>query len=223
MGDPRDVHHPTRDVAAAAAGLAFAWGQAADRAFASALDRPDAYQRTSRLVAALLAALRDRGRGLAPLLEAWEGRQRLLDEVVAADDHLTVAGIDPDAAAGAAFAMRYREALEEHAAEQRLAALAAAPGDGWVVLEEQGPADGDPFVPYRRLEADPSSGRALLVTTRPDETMTACVHAVDELRLDPATGALHAPGETAAAAQEFATAADREAYVETLKHGGPIA
>ncbi|MDA0641037.1 hypothetical protein, partial [Nonomuraea ferruginea] len=166
---------PAPDARQAASELLRLWTAAAERAFAGSAHQPDIYLRTTRLVGAVAQRLRESGRGLEPLVEAWAEHRELVRRVVESSELLTSDGLDVEAVAGAAFAMRYREALEEVTLDDRLAALAqAAPGAGWLVLEESGYRPGDPFVPYRRLEVDPATGRALLVTTRPDETFTAC-------------------------------------------------
>lgn len=214
--DPR----PAGDLRAVAEQLSRLWVATSERAFAAALHQPDVYVRTTRLVSAITQELRRRGRGVGPLLEAWQGRHELVRGVADSDGALTVDGLDAEAIAGAAFAMRYREVLEEITLDDRLAALAAGPRDGgWLVLEESGHAPGDPFVPYRRLEADSRTGRALLVTTRPDETFTSCVHVVEQGVVDLETGRLtaDAAGEPGNAAHEVGTAEEREALVERLR------
>ncbi len=200
--------------------LARAWSAAADRAFASGMADPESYVRTTRLAAAVTAALRARGRGAAPLLAAWAERAELVAEVARSEELLTAAGLDSEAVAGAAFAMRYREVAAELVLDRRLAALAAETADsGWTVVEESGYSPGDPYVPYRRLEVEPTTGHALLVTTRADDGFTACVHAVERLRMDLATGELHPPTADAAGLEppEYPTAEEREAEVARAK------
>lgn len=219
--DPR----PAADLRAAAGQLSRLWAATSERAFATTLHQPDVYVRTTRLVSAITRELRRRGRGFAPLLEAWRGRDELVHDVAGSDGALSVEGLDTEAIAAAAFAMRYREVLEEITLDDRLAALAAGPKDGgWVVLEESGHAPGDPFVPYRRLEADPRTGRALLVTTRPDDTFTTCVHVVERGVVDLETGRLttDAAGEAGNPVHEVGTAEEREALVERLKHSSAV-
>jgi hypothetical protein len=200
--------------------LARGWSAASDRAFATAMTDPESYVRTARLTAAVTAALRARGRGAAPLLAAWSDRAELIAELVASQDLLTTAGLDLEVVAGAAFAMRYREVTVELVHDRRLAVLANLPPDaGWTMLEESGYFPGDPFVPYRRLEVDPTTGGGILVTTRADEQFAACIHAVEAVHLDRATGELQAPpgGDTSDAPEEFATAEQREQQVARIK------
>ena len=67
-----------------------------------------------------------------------------------------LARIDPDLVGRAALALRHREVAAEQASARRVRLLAAARAGqlSWVVLEESGDWAGDPFMPYRRLEAD---------------------------------------------------------------------
>ncbi len=211
---------PAPDARQAASELLRLWTAAAERAFAGSAHQPDIYLRTTRLVGAVAQRLRESGRGLEPLVVAWAEHRELVRRVVESSELLTSDGLDVEAVAGAAFAMRYREALEEVTLDDRLAALAqAAPGAGWLVLEESGYRPGDPFVPYRRLEVDPATGRALLVTTRPDETFTACVHTVERGRIDLETGRLASgePGDGGHVLHEAASAEEREVWVTRLK------
>ena len=87
------------------------------------------------------------------------------------------------------------------------------------MLEESGSSGGDPFVPYRRVEAEPSTGRALLVTTRPDDTFTGCVHEVVTGHIDVRSGALRWDGATDGGGGSCADTASREALASALKRG----
>lgn len=216
IGNPQDPgSSPARTELAA---LSRRWNDAAESAFATVLDRPDHYQRTARMVGALVAALRAEATDASGLLAAWDRRTDLLDTVAAGDDLLTMAGLDPDATAGAAFALRYRELLAVFAAEDRLRALrTTTPENGWVVVEEAGYRPGDPFVPYRRVEVELATGRSILVTTQPDEEFSACLHRVDVATVDLTTGRLR-PHEDASSTRELASEEEREAYVHDLKH-----
>ena len=66
--------------------------------------------------------------------------------------------------------------VAEQVGRRRLAALDDARGRGetWAVLEESGEPAGDPFLPYRRLEVDVATGRALLVSATPDDEFGRC-------------------------------------------------
>ena len=217
-----DLHYPQwsdEDVATAAR-LAADWQTASERAFGVALQQTELYQRTALIVGALFRRIREEGLGPGVLVEAWERRRPLLEEVLAADARLAATGADLELVAGAAFALRYREVVGEIEAAQRLNRLTTGtPRDGWVVLEESGFSPGDPFVAYRRIEAEPSTGRALLVTTRPDDTFTGCVHEIATGHLDATSGELAWDEESAD--DSFTEATTREAAVAELKRRFP--
>jgi hypothetical protein len=228
MSESEDVRNlrPAPDARQAASELLRTWNAAADRAFSAGIHQPDVYLRTTRLVGAVARELRECARGVEPLLDAWREYREFVRRVAESSDLLTADGLDVEAVAGAAFAMRYREVLEQITLDVRLAALAkAAPGVGWLVLEESGYRPGDPFVPYRRLEVDPGTGRALLVTTRPNETFTECVHTVERGSIDLETGRLAAddPGALWYGLHEVASDEEREALVARLKGSGDVA
>jgi hypothetical protein len=215
-----DLHHPTwtnEDIATAER-LAVDWLAASERAFGSAFLDPAAYERTALLVGALLRRLREEGPGPAVLVAAWGRRTALVDELLASDPRLGPARAGHELAAGAAFALRYREVVDQISAAQRLHRLTGSVAqDGWVVLEESGSSDGDPFLPYRRVEAEPATGRALLVTTRPDDTFTGCVHEVVSGHIDGVSGAL-SWDDDGSGGGSCADTASREALASALKH-----
>ena len=64
------------------------------------------------------------------------------------------------------------------------------------MVEETGSADRAPFVPYQRIEAEVSSGRALIISIEPDETLSRAVYRLDQGQIDLATGGLQV-GEAA--------------------------
>lgn len=228
QGDARDYWHPDR---ASLDTLARQWRAASDQAFTAAAHDPQTYIRATRLVGALSAHLRTLGSGAAPLLGAWRRHREIVLRVAADDDLLTTDGVDLATVAAAAFAMRHREVAQEIAADERRAAMSARPADAWSVLEERGYAPGDPFVPYRRLEVHPATGRALLITTAPDENYQVCIHQVQVLAIDAATGELSAAdgdgrpasvgGGQPAPVEEFASASEREAHVARVKTHHP--
>jgi hypothetical protein len=104
-------------------------------------------------------------------------------------------GIGPELVAAAACAMRYREIVTTGAAQRRLTALARARDQGleWTVVEENGDLARAPYIPYQRVEAQVRTGRAVIISVEPDETLTGAVHRIDAADLDLATGTLH-PG-----------------------------
>ncbi len=164
-----------------------------------------------------------------------------------AEDRLTAGlPLPADQVLGAAFATAHPAALERARCRARAAVLARArsvPGDAsetpsgqggstggstggwivdeqpgdWLVIEESGHYDGDPFVPYQRLEVD-ASGGALLISTAPDESMTGCLHQVLALRLDPGSGRLSEPVEGGFEIT-VVTAAERERRAWLLRTG----
>jgi hypothetical protein len=118
----------------------------------------------------------------------------------------------------AALAVRHREVAAEQASARRVRLLAAARARqlSWVVLEESGDSAGDPFMPYRRLEAHATTGQALLVTASPDDDFRACQHAVERVRVDLHTGRVEAPGSPEDPFR-CRLPADREAHAVALR------
>lgn len=213
QAEPRTSEPTLRDLSAQ-------WRAAADRAFSSGLNDPERYARTVRLVRATVDRLQTLPLGADALLSAWSDRAELLGDVIDSDDLLAADGLDLEAVAGAAFAMRYREVAAELVLARRREALAAQETDRvWAVVEEAGPPGGDIFVPYRRLEANLQTGQAILVTTRANEDFTAPVHSVESLHIDRSTGELSSPSEASkdSARQEFTSVEEREQHVEELR------
>jgi hypothetical protein len=179
--------------------------------------RPDVYQRSVTMIQRLLGRLRETCLDLPALVAAHERGGDLVTDLAGEAD----TGIQPDLVAAAACAMRYRELVASLAARGRLAALARArdQGQSWVVVEETGSEDRAPFVPYQRIEAEAGTGRAVIISIEPDETLSRAVHRLDEGQIDLVTGGLRI-GEAIGSYLDpdaFA-AALREARPET---GGP--
>ncbi len=189
-----------------------AWDEAEARLFPTIMARPDLYQQSVSMIQRLLGRLRDTCLDLPSLLAAHERGGDLVDELAGGAD----AGIQPDLVAAAACAMRYRELVASLAAEGRLAALARARSEGrsWEVLEETGSEDRAPFVPYQRIEAEVGTGRAVIISIEPDETLSRAVHRLDHGQVDLATGALRI-GEA------IGTYLDREAFAAALRGARP--
>jgi hypothetical protein len=57
-------------------------------------------------------------------------------------------------------------------------------------VEETGSADRAPFVPYQRIEAEVGTGRAVIISIEPDETLVRAVHRLDRGQIDLVTGGL---------------------------------
>src|SRR5215472_8465507 len=163
------------------------WDQAEAKLFPLVMARPDVYERALRMIAELAARLRDTCPDVPALLAAHERGAGLVTE--------PSPGIGPELVAAAACAMRYREIVTTGAAQRRLAALALARDQGldWAVVEENGDPARAPYIPYQRVEAHVRSGRAVIISVEPDETLTGAVHRIDAADLDLATGGLR-PG-----------------------------
>jgi hypothetical protein len=167
------------------------WDQAEARLFPTIMARPDVYQQAVGLIQRLLGRLRETCPDLPALLAAHERGGHLVDDLDGSDEGAD-AGIQPDLVAAAACAMRYRELVASLAAQGRLTALARArdQGEPWVVVEETGSMSHAPFVPYQRIEAETGTGRAVIISIEPDETLSRAVHRLDHGQVDLATGGL---------------------------------
>ena len=165
------------------------WDQAEARLFPLIMARPEVYQQAVSMISQLAARLRETCPDLTALIAAHE---RGGDLATSELPGLATAGIQPDLLAAAACATRYRELVASQAAQRRLAALAQAREQGlsWAVVEETGSADRVPYIPYQRIEAEVSSGRAVVVSIEPDETLSRAVHRLDEGQIDLVTGGL---------------------------------
>jgi hypothetical protein len=164
-----------------------AWDEAEARLFPTIMARPDVYQQSVGLIQELLGRLRETCGDLPALLAAHERGGDLVGELSPGAE-----AIQSDLVAAAACAMRYRELVASLAASGRLSALARARSEGrlWAVVEENGSEDRAPFVPYQRVEAEVGTGRAVIVSIEPDETLSRAVHRLDRGEIDLATGAL---------------------------------
>jgi hypothetical protein len=188
------------------------WDEAEARLFPTIMARPDVYQQAVSLIQRLLGRLRETCLDLPSLLAAHERGGDLVDELGEGAD----AGIQPGLVAAAACAMRYRELVASLAARGRLAALARARdrGESWAVVEETGSVDRAPFVPYQRIEAEVGTGRALIISIEPDETLSRAVHRLDEGQIDLVTGGLQI-GEA------VGSYLDRDAFSAALSEARP--
>jgi hypothetical protein len=170
------------------------WDEAEARLFPQVMARPDLYQQSISMIGRILGRLRETCQDLPTLVAAHERGGGLAAEDPAAEDQASSVadGVRPDLVAAAACAMRYRELVASQAAHDRLAALARARAEGlpWVVVQETGSPDRAPYVPYQRIEAEVASGRAVIVSIEPDETLSRAVHRLDEGWIDGLTGRL---------------------------------
>ncbi len=192
-----------------------AWRRGEEQLYAAALGQPDGYAEAVELVGRTLQHLRTVASDAGTLLAAAARG----GEVVAGLAGDRPVGVDLARVAQAALALRHRELVAAQSALDRVRALAASREHGgtWVVLSESGDPAGDPVRPYRRLEADARSGRALLVTTAPDEDLRGCVHAVEALHVDLSTGALSEAGAAGVAATLHAGVEAREQQVDRVR------
>ena len=58
------------------------------------------------------------------------------------------------------------------------------------MVEENGEAERAPYLPYQRVEAEPGTGRAVIVSIGPDETLSRAVYRLDAAQIDLSSGAL---------------------------------
>jgi hypothetical protein len=188
------------------------WDEAEARLFPTIMARPDVYQQAVSLIQRLLGRLRETCLDLPSLLAAHERGGDLVDELAEGAD----AGLQRGLVAAAACAMRYRELVASLAAQGRLAALARArdQGEAWAVVEETGSEDRAPFVPYQRIEAEVGTGRALIISIEPDETLSRAVHRLDQGQIDLVTGGLQI-GEA------VGSYLDRDAFTAALREARP--
>lgn len=184
------------------------WDEAEARLFPTIMARPDVYQQAVSLIQQLLGRLRETCLDLPSLLAAHERGGDLVDELAEGAD----AGIQPGLVAAAACAMRYRELVASLAVQGRLAALTRArdQGESWAVVAETGSEDRAPFVPYQRIEAEPGTGRAVIISIEPDETLSRSLYRLDRGQIDLATGGLQV-GEA------VGSYLDRDAFAAALR------
>ena len=164
------------------------WDEAEARLFPLVMAQPELYQQALGAIRQLLERLRETCQDLPALLAAHERGSGLLEGAEMPE----VPGVRPALIAAAACATRYRELVAELAAAARLAALARAREQGlpWTVVEENGQPERAPYVPYQRVEAEVRSGRAVIVSIGPDETLSRAVYRLDAGQIDVASGAL---------------------------------
>jgi hypothetical protein len=136
---------------------------------------------------------------------------------------VSAADLDLALVARAALAMRYREVRGEQSVLRRLRLIAEARRDGqlWVVLEEAGYPEGDPFLPYHRLEVEVGTGRALLVSATADDDFRDVHHTVQAVQVDLDNGIVQ-ESQAREPADTFPDAAAREARVSAVKARGRI-
>ena len=198
-----------------------AWDQAEAQLFPTIMARPDVYQQSVTLIRHLAGKLRESCADLPSLLAAHERGGALVDDLPGAGvwadaagirADLAGAGIRPDLVAAAACAMRYRELVASLAAQGRLAALARArdQGQSWTVAGETGSEDRAPYVPYQRIEAEAGTGRAVIISIEPDETLSRALYRLEQGQIDLATGGLRI-------GEDIGSYLDRDAFTAALR------
>jgi hypothetical protein len=179
------------------------WDAAEAQLFPLIMARPDAYERSLSLIQLVLAWLRANCADVPALLAqaargesivADAGQRELGDPGAAGPATMpgVPGGLRLDLIAAAACAMRYRELAAAAAAARRLDAVvrARAGGSSWAVVEETGDLARVPYLPYQRVEAHVPSGRSLIISAEPDETLVRPVWRLDEADIDLASGRL---------------------------------
>jgi hypothetical protein len=214
-GDPAIPGAP--DDAAVPTLTAASWQQAEAQLYPAVTERPDLYQRIVLLVRRTVDRLREQGPSTSALLAAADRGAELVAEV-ADESRMSTAELDLELVARAALAMRYREVRGEQSLLRRLRLIADArrAGRSWVVTEEAGYPEGDPFLPYHRLEVEVGTGRALLVSAAADDDFRDVHHTVRIMHMDLDSGVVQEipAGEPVAT---FPDAAAREARAGALK------
>lgn len=195
------------------------WEEAERRLYPSMVAQPELVARSLGLVRAVADELRE-VETVEALAEAW-GRGAEIAAAAASREGSTEEVPDLEIVAGAAFALRHRELVAEAERRDILRRIEEARdrNDAWVVLHESGMAEAPFPQPYRRVEMRLADGYALSLSAELDSDSGGIVHAVEGLRLDPATG--RAAGEADPARREFA---DPEAWrreVRALMDRGP--
>jgi hypothetical protein len=167
------------------------WTIAERRLYPVVMARPDLYERYLALVRALADDLGDLSTPEA--LAATFGEATARASRTAARAGIPAGGLDLELAAGAAFALRYREvkAAAQRAAMAARVAEAAAKGERWVVLPEAaGGRVPDPYgsATSSRVELHLPSGVAIHSFVELDPDSYRPRYGVEAVRLDPASG-----------------------------------
>jgi hypothetical protein len=212
MGGPGESPAESSDESQLPPSVLRSWDQAEARLFPLVMAQPEVYELALGLVRRLLERLRETCPDLPGLLAAHERGGDLVADLTE-DPAAAVPGVRDEVIAAAACAMRYRELVALITARRRVAALDRARDEGlaWTVVEENGTQDRAPYVPYQRVEAEVASGRAVIVSIGPDETLSRAVYRLDAGQVDASSGALSIgdeigtyldPGDLAAALRQ---------------------
>jgi len=196
------------------------WNVAERHLYPVVMARPELYERYLALVRALADDLGDvstPGALAAAFGEALERAAR-----TAARTGVPTEELDLGVAAGAAFAVRYRE-IRAAAAREAVAARvqeATAKGERWVVLQEpSGDQAPDPFAATvsSRVELHIPTGVAIHSFVELDPETYQPRYGVEAARLDPSSGELARDEELVATPRTFDDLAAWEAAVTALR------
>lgn len=167
------------------------WRSAEARLYPLAMTNVDGYQRALVLVAAVCERLRNDASTAEDLLRHQADAAEYVASACDATG-TTSQGLDVDDLFGSAAAARDRELAGEERRQARLAAMAdaRAAGSEWTDLHAEALG---PHTPELRLHIE--SGWAILTEMGADENTGAPVLLVTTVRVDPATGELHAHPE----------------------------
>jgi hypothetical protein len=205
------------------------WNVAERHLYPVVMARPDLYERYLALVRALADDLGDLSspEALAAAYDGAVGRAAR----TAARTGVPTAGLDLDMAAGAAFALRYRE-VKAAAARAAVAARveeAKAKGESWVVLQEgSGEQAPDPYAAAvsSRVEVHVSTGVAIHSFVELDPDTYQPRYGVEAVPLDPVSGELSRDQEAVAMPRTFDDPAAWERAVAALRRaceaGSPL-
>jgi hypothetical protein len=169
-------------------GLVRRWAEAEARLYPVVLVRPELYERYIRLVRAIADELAGVASAdpLGELAERFEGAEDLARQI-AGRLGIPAQDMDLGLVAGAAFAHRHREALQDTHREEAVRRIdqARERGDEWVVVYETGrPA----VAPYRRLEMRLSDGCGIHAFVELDPETGGPLWGMESIQLDPRTG-----------------------------------
>jgi hypothetical protein len=162
------------------------WTEAEARLYPVVLVRPELYERYIRLVRAIADELAATVEGIDALAARYEGAEELAREV-AGRVGVPEGDMDFGLVAGAAFAHRYREALQDQhrdEARERIR-VARERGETSVMVYETG-SRGVP--PYRRLEMRLADGAGIHSFVELDPETGNAVYGLEQIQLDAQTG-----------------------------------
>jgi hypothetical protein len=196
------------------------WNVAERHLYPVVLTQPDLYERYLALVRAMADDLGDLSTPEALAAAFGEAVPRAAR--TAAGCGIPTGGLDLEVAAGAAFALRYRE-VKAAAARGAVAARvkeATAKGERWVVLQEppRGQAP-DPFASAvsSRVELHVPTGVAIHSFVELDPDTYQSRYGVEAARLDPVSGELARDEEPVATPRTFDDPAAWERAIAALR------